>query len=803
MSDSTTETRIESLLSIPSQRWAPAIFGVVPPGSSRRRPGDVLRVVAATVLVALTASASHVLVAREKNFFKLFASLPSWFRSGAVTTYRLTTVAVVVGLLVALIVARRARLVLLLLFASVLGLVTSLLLRYGVDASAPRAAAGMKIDGSVPEYPVILLAVATTAMLVAGPYLVVPARRLLHVDVAVASVACIIGVVGLPLDVVGSIALGWGVAAAFHLVFGTPAATPSMTDVSEALTALGVSVRDLQLAEYQVWGETRFIGNGADGSRIAVDVIGRDAADARLFAKLWRAALYKDSGTSVALTRAQQLEHRAYLLLLAARAGVPVSDVVIAGRGGSREIATLVLREPGGGPLDELSATDLTDAVLDNAWANIGRLSRARIVHGSLRAQNVALRDDGTTALVDFAFGTAPATPEQCRRDAVEFLVTTAALVGPERALAAADRRLGHAELAEVLPMVESAALSSTTRHAVEDPKQLCATLREQGATLTGTELTKPIELHRVSAGDLLIAAGTILGVYLLIGQLTGIDYETVFQNAIWGWVGVAFVLSFVPNFTGAISLMGAVAVRLPFRPVLGEQFANNFTGLVGGTVATTALVIRFFQKQGQTVAVAASSGVLNSLASGAVQLVLVTIGVITTGSSFEVPSDSGLETVVIIGIIGAAIALIVLLVIPRLRKRIRSILEPQWESARENLRGILTTPSKAAMLFGGNVASQIAFALVLDAALHAYGASLPLMQIILINSLASIIGGAAPVPGGLGVVEAGLIGGFTAAGIPQSVAVATTFTARLFTAYLPPIWGWFALRWLRQNEYV
>ena len=60
-----------------------------------------------------------------------------------------------------------------------------------------------------------------------------------------------------------------------------------------------------------------------------------------------------------------------------------------------------------------------------------------------------------------------------------------------------------------------------------------------------------------------------------------------------------------------------------------------------------------------------------------------------------------------------------------------------------------------------------------------------------------------APVPGGMGVIEAGLIGGMTAAGVPQEIAVATTFTARMCTAYLPPIWGWFALQWLRRNEYV
>ena len=72
-----------------------------------------------------------------------------------------------------------------------------------------------------------------------------------------------------------------------------------------------------------------------------------------------------------------------------------------------------------------------------------------------------------------------------------------------------------------------------------------------------------------------------------------------------------------------------------------------------------------------------------------------------------------------------------------------------------------------------------------------------------MINSFASFIGGAAPVPGGRGVIEAGLIAGFTAAGVPDAEAVAVTFTYRTFTAYLPPIWGWFSLQWLRRHDYV
>ena len=87
--------------------------------------------------------------------------------------------------------------------------------------------------------------------------------------------------------------------------------------------------------------------------------------------------------------------------------------------------------------------------------------------------------------------------------------------------------------------------------------------------------------------------------------------------------------------------------------------------------------------------------------------------------------------------------------------------------------------------------------------ALHAYGQSLSLAALLVINTLASLIGGIAPVPGGMGVIEAGLIAGFTAAGIPPTDAVAATFTARLFTCYLPPIWGYPTLVYMRKREYL
>jgi hypothetical protein len=55
----------------------------------------------------------------------------------------------------------------------------------------------------------------------------------------------------------------------------------------------------------------------------------------------------------------------------------------------------------------------------------------------------------------------------------------------------------------------------------------------------------------------------------------------------------------------------------------------------------------------------------------------------------------------------------------------------------------------------------------------------------------------------GLGVVEAGLIAGLTSAGIPQDQAVAAVLIQRFFAAYLPPVWGWATLAWMRRREYV
>jgi uncharacterized protein (TIRG00374 family) len=119
------------------------------------------------------------------------------------------------------------------------------------------------------------------------------------------------------------------------------------------------------------------------------------------------------------------------------------------------------------------------------------------------------------------------------------------------------------------------------------------------------------------------------------------------------------------------------------------------------------------------------------------------------------------------------------------------------------DVKTIATEPRKIFYVLTGSLLSQLFVALALGASLHAVGEQESLATLLVVITAASIIGAAVPVPGGLGVVEAGLIAGLTAAGVPQPQAVAAVFIQRLFTAYLPPIWGWVTLAWMRRREYV
>ena len=159
---------------------------------------------------------------------------------------------------------------------------------------------------------------------------------------------------GLPVAVLASLAVGVGVTAVVHLIFGSPLGLPSADEVRLLLDDLDIDAVDVAPAPRQTWGSGSSTAR-LDGDDLDISVYGRDASDAQLLAKTTRFLLYRDSGPTLTFTRRQQVEHEAYLTLMAERAGAQVAGVLAAGPAGPAKDALLVTRPPPGRRLAELT----------------------------------------------------------------------------------------------------------------------------------------------------------------------------------------------------------------------------------------------------------------------------------------------------------------------------------------------------------------------------------------------------------------------------------------------------------------
>jgi uncharacterized protein (TIRG00374 family) len=106
-------------------------------------------------------------------------------------------------------------------------------------------------------------------------------------------------------------------------------------------------------------------------------------------------------------------------------------------------------------------------------------------------------------------------------------------------------------------------------------------------------------------------------------------------------------------------------------------------------------------------------------------------------------------------------------------------------------------------MIFAGNLGAQLLQAVILGLCLRAFGHHATMAELILVNTLSSLLAGFMPVPGGMGVAEAAYTAGLVAIGVPSAPAMSTAIAFRLVTYFLPPLWGAAAMRWLRQHAYL
>jgi uncharacterized membrane protein YbhN (UPF0104 family) len=240
---------------------------------------------------------------------------------------------------------------------------------------------------------------------------------------------------------------------------------------------------------------------------------------------------------------------------------------------------------------------------------------------------------------------------------------------------------------------------------------------------------------------------------------------------------------------------------------VYALQLAISYIGLaVPSAAGRVAINIRFFQRHGLPPGSAVAIGAIDGFSGFVVQATLLLTMLLFTAASLDVDlssaAPSGLLRLLLMVVAIGLVVVVVLLLVPRWRKAIFGRLGELLHDAFTAIRG-LRSPRRLALLFGGNLATEVLFAVALGAFTRAFGASLGLGDLLFVNMTVALLAGMLPIPGGIGVTEGGLIYGLTRAGMEEEAAFAAVILYRLATFYLPPVWGFFALRWLQRNQHI
>lgn len=256
-------------------------------------------------------------------------------------------------------------------------------------------------------------------------------------------------------------------------------------------------------------------------------------------------------------------------------------------------------------------------------------------------------------------------------------------------------------------------------------------------------------------------------------------------------------------SLAAAWALMRVAVPGLGWRVAAASQLAGNAISrlIPGGAAAGAAVTYRIWARGGIASAGATSGLVVTSVVSTLTLLALPTAALLVAAAGAPVPH--GL-LVVALGVLATAVVLggIASLLLfndraaaslqriasvatgaVRRRARVKGDSVP-WLAQRREMRGLLGRRWRSAV--GASVANWGFDIAALVLALAAVG-SRPHVSLVILAYVAGAVLGMIPItPGGLGFVEAGLLGGLALAGVPAADAVIAVLAYRVVSYWAP-----------------
>ncbi len=786
-----------------------------------RSPIDVLRLVAGGMLLGLglfvANTFDNAFVGLRDDGQSILDSLPDW---AADVPAALLSVGLLAGVVAALgwaLLTRRYRRLAQLVAALAVAAGASLALGQLVEAMVDQEVRdAFIVDGRIVEDPLLrvitsdggvdrvalgdpLLAGSVAALAVTGTWMLRRRSRQLAALLAVTAMLTTL-TAGVPaLTLLVDVAVGLVAAAIVFLVSKRHDPSLLRSELVSAAAAIGIDLEELRPMQVDARGSRPWVGTTVDGRRVFCKTLSRDERSADLLFRFYRWLRIRRSGDErpfISLRRA--VEHEALVAFQAGSIGVATPTVLGVNRAGLDGIV-LLFEAVDGRSLD--GDDNIDDSTLVDVWQMVDLLHRHRIAHRDLRLANVLLGVDGVARIIDFGFAEVGASDQLLATDVAELLASTAAVVGPQRAVAAAHAVLDVDALESALPWLQPLALSGATRVAIGGEKGL-RPLRSVLMDDCGLAAEPPVRLERVSGKTILVIATLALSAVFLLPQLADLDTlaEQV-RDADPRWMAVAVAFSTVTYLGATVSLIGAIPCPVEFRGAylaqLASSFANRVTPAKIGGVATN---VRYFQKQGVPVPVAVSAVGINGLAGFVVHVTLTTFFLILASRS-DVDTPLSLPSTALLMAIPVGILAVSALVyaVPWGRRLLATHVMPYVRTAYDSMKSVAARPSKLAALFGGSALITLAYLVAFIASLKAFGSdvSLPVVAVLFLSG--SAVAQAAPTPGGLGATEAALVAALSTVEAPE-IVVPAVFLYRLVTYWLPILPGWLAMTSLQHR---
>ncbi len=787
-----------ALSDLGSGRLAARAFAVPKAPQRFRRPTDVvLLVLSLIVLVGTATAASDAPGDFEQSLADWLSNLPGLFDFFWNITYDAMQLWVVaIGLLALL----RRRWGLLRDWALTLGLTVIGVLVVGdlVTGSAPSLLDSIGATDGNAVFPSLVLAAGAATVTVARPYLVSPLRSLARWLVGATWLSIIVLGLAAPGTAFTALSLGWAAGALVHLVFGSPGGSPSLDELRQSLRSIGVDAEPTTVELRN--GVAIAQATTPHGSDLVVHIHGRDSWDSQFFVKLWRVVFYRSGGRTVTVNRRLQIEHQAYMTLLAQREGVLVAPLVIAAtdsRGDALYVAEHV------GPTLE-HGLEIDDDLLRSCWVSLGRLHDAGIRHGAVMPRHLQVGDKGVH-LTDFNQAVIAWDEPTRQLDQAQLLTATAVVAGADRAIAVAEEMIGVEELTATTTFVQPAAMAPELRKQADSAGVDIDDLRKATLAEVGADEQDLQAIHRFSIGNIVMWILLAIVFYSILGAIQEVGIQSILdavQGASLPILVLALVVGQTPRFAGALAVSKAAPLPVPYGRLTLLEFAITFVNLaVPSTAARVAMNIRFFQRNGLDRTTAIAVGGLDSVAGFVAQIsliiVIVGFGFGSLGLNLDTSNVDFNGQLLLILVLVLVAGFCVVAFVPKFRNPVMNVLRTTWSK----IGPMLSSPRRLVSVYLANLLVQLLFSLASYTILRAFGQDIGYADVVLVNVCVALFAGLMPVPGGIGVTTAALTAGYTAIGVDSASAMGAALCYRVITFYIPPCFGYFALKSLRRQQ--